>query len=60
VHTLEMGPRVTQHNVAGCWMDTSGEQTYGISAAATSILTTVPGDNLVGDLGSINRPIGAG
>ena len=55
-----MGPRVTQHNVAGCWMDTAGEQTYGVSAAATSILTMVYGDSLVGDLDIVNRPIGAG
>jgi hypothetical protein len=44
-----------QHNVSGVWMDTAGEQTYGVSAAATSILTTVHGDNLNGDLDIVNR-----
>jgi hypothetical protein len=44
-----------QHNVAGSWVDTAGEQTYGVSAAATSILTTVHGDNLDGDLDIVNR-----
>jgi len=50
-----MGPRVMQHNVTGGWMDTVGEQIYGVSAAATSILTTVHGDNLDGDLDIVNR-----
>ena len=50
-----MGPRIKQYNVAGGWMDTAGEQTYGVSAAATSILTTVHGDNLDGDFDIVNR-----
>jgi len=41
-----MGPRVIQHNVAGGWMDTAGEQTYGVSAAATDIPAMVHGYNL--------------
>jgi hypothetical protein len=39
-----------QHDVAGGWMDTDG-----VSAAATSILTTVHGYNLDGDLDIVNR-----
>jgi len=46
--------------VAGCWMETAGQKTYGVSAAATSILITVHGDNLDGDFDIVNRPIGAG
>jgi len=60
MHALEMGSRVMEHNVAGCWMETAGQKTYGVSAAATSILITVHGDNLDGDFDIVNRPIGAG
>ena len=55
MQALEMESRVLEHNVAGCWIDTAG-----ISVAATSILITVHGDNLNGDLDIVNRPTGAG
>jgi hypothetical protein len=40
--------------VAGGWMDTAGEQTYCVSAAATDIPTMVHGYNLDGDLDIVN------
>lgn len=55
MHILDMGPRVMQHNVAGGWMGTAGEQPHVISAAATSTLTTVHGDKLDGHLDIVNR-----